>query len=76
MAKSALGEELLAIVKKSSDMDTTLFLDQINPIVLKVELDDTYKTNKKLKIFDLFTMISNCEVKERMKYAKKLAKLL
>ncbi len=76
MARSSLGNELLEVVKNSSTMTTQEFLDSLNPIIIKVEIDETYKTNRKLKIFNQFTMISNCEPKERMKYAKKLARLL
>ena len=52
------------------------FVDRLNPYIIKVELNELYSTDKKLKIFNTFTMLSNCDEKDRIKYAKKLAKLL
>ncbi len=76
MAKSQLAEQLLSIIDGSHEMSTKEFMDAVNPIVVEVELDETMKTSRKLKIFDLFTRMSNCSEKERKKYGKKIARLL
>jgi hypothetical protein len=76
MAKSALGMELLDIVKKGENLGSKEFVDSLNPIVLQVETSDRYNTKSRLKIFDLLSILSNCDVKQRRKIAKKAAKLL
>lgn len=76
MAKSALGMELLDIVKSSQDLSQKEFVDKLNPIVLQVETDNRYNTKSRLKIFDLLSILSNCDVKQRKKYARKAARLL
>ncbi|NCB33559.1 MAG: hypothetical protein EOM64_06710 [Erysipelotrichia bacterium] len=52
------------------------FLDSMNAIVKLVENEDSYSTNEKLKIYDLFSQLSNCSPTERVKYAAKVRKLL
>lgn len=76
MAKSALAEQLLSIIEGSHEISTKELMDAVNPIVVEVELDETMKTSRKLKIFDLFTRMYNCSEKERRKYGKKISRLL
>lgn len=76
MAKSELGMSLINIVKENQNADSKEFVTLINPIIVEVELNEVMKTSKKLKIFSLFTMLSNCDNKQRMKYAKKISRLL
>lgn len=52
------------------------FLDSMNSIVKLVENEDSFSTNDKLKIYDLFSQLSNCSPSERTRYAKKVRKLL
>lgn len=51
-------------------------LDSVKPIILEVEVNDDLSTRSKLAIFSMITNLSNCEEKERKKYAKKLIRLL
>lgn len=76
MVKSELGQQLIDLARNSKDISDQEFVDALNPMIVKVELDESYKTDRKLKIFDLFTRISNCDARERVKYAKKIARLL
>lgn len=76
MAKSELAARLLDVVEESRNQTTREFMDALNPIIIEVELNESMKTSRKLKIFDLFTQMSNCEVRERKKYGRKIARLL
>lgn len=76
MAVNRLGIEFLDMVRENVAVNAQEFCDKLNPYIIKVEMNDLYSTAKKLKIFSLFTMLSNCDDKERIKYAKKLSKLL
>lgn len=76
MAKSELANRLLDVVEESRNQTTKEFMDALNPIIIEVELNEKMKTARKLKIFDLFTQMSNCEVRERKKYGRKIARLL
>lgn len=76
MAKSELANRLLDVVEDSRNQTTKEFMDALNPIIIEVELNEKMKTARKLKIFDLFTQMSNCEVRERKKYGRKIARLL
>lgn len=76
MAKSELANRLLDVVEDSRNQTTKEFMDALNPIIIEVELNEKMKTARKLKIFDLFTQMSNCEVRERKKYGRKIAHLL
>lgn len=51
-------------------------MDAVNKTVVDVELDDSYSTKQKLKIYAVMTSLSNCAEKERKKFAKKVKKLL
>jgi len=44
------------------------FLDSLNLIVKAIEVDETYSTNEKLKIYELLSQLSNCEADERKRY--------
>ena len=50
--------------------------DSLNLIVKAVELDQTYSTDEKLKIYELLSQLSNCGPDQRDRYAKKLRKVL
>ncbi len=51
-------------------------MDVVNEAVKCVELDTSYTTKQKLKIYAELTSLSNCSEKERKKYAKRVKKLL
>ena len=76
MARSELADRLLAIEEENRGTSMKDFIDALNPIIVEVELNERYTTSEKLRIFDLFTQMSNCEVRERKKYARKAARLL
>lgn len=76
MAKSELAQRLLSVVDESRNQTTREFMDALNPIIIEVELNETMKTSRKLKIFDLFTQMANCEGRERKKYGRRIARLL
>jgi hypothetical protein len=65
--------ELMTDVEKLSEAD---LLERVNKTVLKVEMDDTYSTKAKLKIFSLITYLSNCTERERKKYVRKISRAL
>ena len=48
-------------------------LDAMRPTILKIEKDDTYTTDEKLKIFSALTTLSNCAEHERLRFAQKAA---
>ncbi len=76
MAKSELAQRLQQIVFENNTTTMKDFIDALNPIIVEVELNESYSTAVKLKIFDLFTKMCNCEGRERKKYANKAARLL
>lgn len=51
-------------------------LDALQPTILVIEKDDSYSTSAKLKIFSLITSLSNCDPKEREKFARRIARKL
>ena len=51
-------------------------LDTLRPTIIKIETDDGYSTDEKLKIFSALTSLSNCAERDRQKYVKKAAKLM
>lgn len=51
-------------------------MDAVNETVKCVELDSSYTTKQKLKIYSVLTSLSNCSERERKKYAKRVKKLL
>lgn len=64
------------VFNKGSQETESEFLDSLNAITTLVELEDSYSTNRKLKIYELLSQISNCSPKERHKYAKRLLRIL
>lgn len=69
-------ERFEQIIEEGKNLDEIEFLDRLNIIVQMVEVDDSYSTNQKLKIYELLSQISNCFPEERAKYARKLVKVL
>ncbi len=51
-------------------------LDALSPTILRIETDDSYSTDEKLKIFSALTSLSNCAERDRPKFVKKAAKLM
>lgn len=51
-------------------------VERLNPTILSVEKAENYSIKQRLQIFDLITQISNCSVRERKKFIKKLRKTL
>lgn len=47
-------------------------MERLNQTIVDVEQDDSYNTKQKLKIYALITSLSNCEVKGRRKFIKKI----
>lgn len=76
MAKSELARRLLNIVDESAGKTQQEFVDSLNPIIVQVEVDEHYNTKDRLKIFDQMSRLTNCDVHQRRKYAKKTAKYL
>ena len=69
-------EQCDEIISQGASETESQFLDSMNTMVKLVENEDCYSTNDKLKIYDLFSQLSNCSPSERTKYAAKVRKLL
>jgi hypothetical protein len=65
-----------AIINAGTTETESQFLDSLNEIVKMVEVEDSYGTNAKLKIYELLSQLANCSPSERSKYAGKIRKLL
>jgi hypothetical protein len=52
------------------------FLDSLNEIVKIIEVDNSYSTNEKLKIYELLSLMNNSSSTDRPKIAKKIRKAL
>ena len=76
MARSALGKQLLSLVQNGSNLSTKDFVDSLNPIIMQVETSDRYNTKSRLKIFNWMSCLSNCDVRQRKKFARKAARYL
>ncbi len=72
----AIRKRFEEIFEKGSTETESEFLDSLNEITTAVELSETYSTNRKLKIYELLSQLSNCSPKERHKYANKLMRAL
>ena len=70
------AESFLKLMDGCGTMPENVFQDNLKPTVLAVELDDSYNTKEKLKIFSLLSSLSNCSENERQKYVKKIYKVL
>lgn len=73
---NGIAEQFQTLLQHATGMTETEFLDSMNIIIRAVEVDPSYSTNEKLKIYELISQISNCLPNERRKYAKKLLKAL
>lgn len=70
------AEAFLKLMDGCESMPENVFQNNLKPTVLAVELDDSYNTKEKLKIFSLLSSLSNCSENERRKYVKKIYKVL
>lgn len=52
------------------------FLDSLNEIVKMIEVDSSYSTNEKLKIYEYLSLMNNSSATDRPKIAKKIRKAL
>lgn len=48
----------------------------LRPVIAKIETDDTYNTDAKLKIYALLDSLTNCSGKDRKKWAAKVERAL
>lgn len=69
-------ETFLHDMEGFESFDEDMLLQKVQPSIITVEVDDTYSTKQKLKIFEQFSMLTNCPTKERKKHVKKIGKLL
>ena len=67
-----IAKNLIAIAPTCDKITEKELLDNLNPVIVMVEKDDTYSTRAKLKIFSLLTMLCNVEAKDRKKYISKV----
>ena len=63
-------------MKNAETLSDKDLLDALNPTIIAVEKDDSYKTSAKLKIFLWISQLSNCEPRERKKYIRKISRKL
>lgn len=73
---SAIRGEFLENMSDVLELDEKTLNDKLNITMVAVEKDDDYSAKEKLKIYDLLSQITNCEPKERIKYTKKLGRVL
>ena len=52
------------------------FLDSLNEIIKMIEVDSSYSTNEKLKIYELLSLMNNSSSTSRPKLANKIRKAL
>jgi hypothetical protein len=78
MAKhdNKIAEKFQDSVKDLDSMSEQDLLDRMNETIKAVEVDDSYNTNDKLKIYSLITSLSNSEGNDRKKFANKIFKAL
>ena len=74
--KTGIDQAFKKVMQLGTQVSESEFLDSLNLIVKAVEESDAYKTNEKLKIYELLQQIANCTPQERKKYAKKLISIL
>ncbi len=74
--QNGIAEAFDKVYAHGSHETESQFLDSLNLIVKAVELDQTYSTDEKLKIYELLSQLSNCGSDQRDRYAKKLRKVL
>ncbi len=63
-------------MKGLEDFDEQTLLDRLNKTIVTVELDNSYNTDQKLKIYSLISTLSNSEGKQRKKIARKISRAL
>ncbi len=66
-------DEIFAAGAKQAESE---FLDSLNEIVKMIEVDSSYSTNEKLKIYELLSLMNNSSATDRPKIAKKIRKAL
>ena len=52
------------------------FLDSLNEIIKMIEVDSSYSTNEKLKIYELLSLMNNSSSTSRPKIANQIRKAL
>ena len=52
------------------------FLDSLNEIIKMIEVDSSYSTNEKLRIYELLSLMNNSSSTSRHKIANKIRKAL
>lgn len=60
------------IIQEGKSQTESEFLDNLNKVIRLLEVDQTFSTNEKLKIYELLSQLSNCAPKDRTKYANRL----
>lgn len=63
-------------MKDCTKMKESDLLEKLAVTVRSLETDDSYNTNKKLKIYNLISQLSNCAENDRPKYVRRIAGLL
>jgi len=78
MAKhdNKIADKFQDSVKNLDSMSEQELLDRMNETIKTVEINDSYNTNEKLKIYSLITSLSNSEDNDRKKFANKIYKAL
>lgn len=78
MAKhdNKIADKFQDSVKNLDSMSEQELLDRMNDTIKTVEINDSYNTNEKLKIYSLITSLSNSDDNDRKKLASKIYKAL
>ncbi|MBR3310451.1 MAG: hypothetical protein IKG15_01365 [Solobacterium sp.] len=72
----SVKRQFLESVKDAAKMEEKAFLESLNKTIVNVEKEKSYTTSDKLKIFELFTKLSNCAPVDRQKFINKIARKL
>lgn len=64
------------MIRNGQNLSEMEFLDHLNEFTKQVIEDQTYSTDDRLAIYELLSQISNCSPADRMRYAKKMIRLL
>ena len=71
-----LYKEFKAALADCNKMDEKTLMNACNPYILRVEMDDSYSTKAKLKIYAEFTYLANAPARKRKGHVRKLTHLL
>ncbi len=68
--------EYLELKRNIEERDEIRFVVCLNDFFTSIQNNKEIKSEKKLKVYDLVSQLGNCEKEARMRYLKKLEKII